>query len=452
MHPIDYLIIGFYLILLVILSVYRNPKSKSETNYLLSGRKVTMPAFVATLVSTWYGGILGIGEFTWLYGISQWFVMGLPYYVFAILFACFLAKKIRENPSLSIPESVGAIYGKASSDISSVWVFLLVSPAPYILMTAMLMQYVFGTEMMLYLAVIVACVSALYVGYGGFRAVVRTDILQVVLMYSGFAILLAYVWAEWGTPANMWINLPEAHREPDGGQPFTWLIVWFFIALWTFVDPSFHQRAAAAKDGKTARNGIFVSVLLWFVFDMMSLTVALYGVAYLSDIPNAALVYPDLAFNLLPAGLKGLFFLTLIATIMSTLDSYLFLSGQTIGRDLLRDRFRNTDPIKLTRIGIFLSTLIGVLLVWAVPSVIDLWFVIGSILIPGLLLPVIGIYYPAFRVRRFATWALFVPVLVSAFWMGAGYLSTGIIGSGYLGVEAFYPGIAVSALMVYVLR
>ena len=117
-----------------------------DEHFLLSGRRLTLPAFVATLVSTWYGGILGVGEFSYLYGISQWVVMGLPYYVFAVLFAVFFAGKIRENPAISIPESVGAVYGTRASKLSAGLIFMLVNPAPYLLMTAVLASFMLGVD------------------------------------------------------------------------------------------------------------------------------------------------------------------------------------------------------------------------------------------------------------------------------------------------------------------
>src|SRR5690606_23920797 len=185
-HWIDLILILGYLVALIFLSLWRKKSDSGEEHYLLSGRKLTLPAFVATLVSTWYGGILGVGEFTWLYGISQWFAMGLPYYVFALLFAFLLARKIRENPAVSIPEAIQNSYGKKAGDVSSILIFLLINPAPYLLMVALLAQILLGVDGFLIITVFVALFSAIYVGFGGFSAVVRTDVLQVVLMYVGF--------------------------------------------------------------------------------------------------------------------------------------------------------------------------------------------------------------------------------------------------------------------------
>ncbi len=107
----DWLLLLLYFGLLVYLSWQKNWESQDEETFLLSGRRMTLPAFVATLVSTWYGGILGVGEYSYQYGISQWLLFGFPFYIFSALFAIFLAGKIRLNKALSIPEAVTNIYG-----------------------------------------------------------------------------------------------------------------------------------------------------------------------------------------------------------------------------------------------------------------------------------------------------------------------------------------------------
>ena len=449
-HWIDLILILGYLIALIFISFWRKKSDSGEENYLLSGRKLTLPAFVATLVSTWYGGILGVGEFTWLYGISQWFAMVLPYYIFALLFAFYLAKKIRENPAISIPEAIQNSYGKKAGIVSSILIFLLINPAPYILMVALLAQIVIGASGFLIITIFVALFSAIYVGFGGFSAVVRTDAFQVLFMYAGFIMLFGFAWYTWGNPIQMWSELPVASKDPTGGQPLSWLFVWFFIAMWTFVDPSFHQRSAAAKNPETAKKGIIVSVGLWFVFDSLTLITALYGIVQIPDLERAAMIYPEMASRLLPVGLKGLFFLTILATIMSTLDSYLFLSGQTLGRDLLRHRLPHTNVITLTKWGVFISAILGVILVWIVPSVIELWFVIGSILIPGLLIPVLGIYFTKFRVNnRFIVAILSVPVLVSFSWFIFAVIFPTIKSGPFLGIEPFYPGLFASIFLFF---
>ncbi|MDG5766863.1 sodium:solute symporter family protein [Balneolales bacterium ANBcel1] len=444
MHRIDILIIAAYFLVLIIISVRNRQKNETESSFLLSGRTLTLPAFIATLVSTWYGGILGVGEYSYQFGISQWVLFGLPYYLFAILFAVFLAGRIRQNRALSIPEAISHTYSPRSGAVSAIIIFLLVSPAPYILMLGLLFQFLTGSEnhILLY-ASATALFSVAYVSISGFRAVIRTDMLQVILMYAGFAILLILAVSYAGPPWKITADLTDVHKQPLGGHSIQYLLVWFFIALWTFVDPAFHQRAAAAKTPETARKGIFYSVGFWFVFDLFTVMAGLYGFVILGEISNPVLVYPELGSYLLPAGLSGLFFLTLLATIMSTLDSFLFLSGQTLGRDLVARFWRPEKSVAITRWCMLFSALLGILLITIYPSVIALWYVIGSVLIPGLLVPVLGIYIPFFRLRaNAAIAALVLPCGVATLWMALGTITgDDLYHYAFLGWEPFYPGL-----------
>ncbi len=444
MHWIDGIIIALYFVALVFLSFWKRQKNESEDSFLLSGRTLSLPAFVATLVSTWYGGILGVGEYSFQFGVSQWVLFGFPYYVFALLFAVFLAGRIRENKALTIPEALENTYNRQTGMVSTIAIFLLVSPAPYILMLGLLFQFFTGSDASILLfASFTALFSVFYVSISGFRAVIRTDMLQVVLMYAGFAVLLFLAIRTAGSPVQVWSELPDTHQSPLGGHSAQYLLVWFFIALWTFVDPSFHQRAAAAKTPATARKGIFWSVGFWFVFDFFTVSAGLYGFIILGELDNPILVYPELGAYLLPVGLSGLFFLTLLATIMSTLDSFLFLSGQTLGRDLIARYWLPGKSVAVTRWCMLLSAVLGILLIIIYPSVIALWYVIGSVLIPGLLFPVLGMYLPLFRLRRgVAVWAMVVPFGVSTLWLVLGTLTGGDLYSyAWLGWEPFYPGL-----------
>lgn len=448
---LDWGMILAYFGFLVYLTWRREWEETDEESFLLSGRKMTLPAFVATLVSTWYGGILGVGEYSYQFGISQWLLFGFPFYIFSALFAWLLAGKIRMNKALSLPEAVGDVYGEKAGRFSAFPIFILVSPAPYILMLGLIFQYLTGgAGSFLWYASAVAFFSVAYVTFGGFNAVIRTDILQILLMFGGFVLLIIFATMEYGHLGTLWQAIPNTYRDITGGQDLQYILVWFFIALWTFVDPSFHQRAAAAESPHTARKGIFISIVLWSAFDFLTMFSGIYGWAILGgDLAEPIMVYPYLANEILPIGLKGLFFVALLATIMSTLDSYLFLSGQTLGRDLLVKLFPDTNNNRLTRISTFIAAAIGILLLIIYPSVIDLWYVIGSVMIPGLLIPVLGVYLQAFRLKK--PWVLptmGLSIGISLLWLIMGTItSEGTYDYTYLGMEPFYPGLGVSIIL-----
>jgi len=142
-----------------------------------------------------------------------------------------------------------------------------------------------------------------------------------------------------------------------------------------------------------------VSVGFWFIFDVMTVGTGLYARAAMASLDQPALAYPALAEMILPAGLKGFFVVGLLATVMSTLTSYLMLAGGTAGRDIAA-RWKGIEGDRgWVRGGLLVGSLGAIALAWAVPSVVSLWYTIGSCFVPGLLLPVVGSYFPSIRLK-----------------------------------------------------
>ncbi len=259
-----------------------------------------------TNVSTWYGGILGVGEFTYRYGLLSWLTQGLPYYIFAILFAFIFAKKIRGSSLFTIPDKLEEVYGKKVGLISSALIFILVSPAPYLLMAASLFSLIFNIGLLPAL-VFSALISSVFLLKGGYKSDLYTDVFQFFIMFIGFFIIVFVSISQVGDFHFLQMNLPKEHLLVASNVSPVFIIVWFLIALWTFADPGFHQRCYAAKTGDTAKWGIIISVFFMIIFDFLTTATGLYSRAVLPDLPNPVLSFPLYAEKVLGNGTKGKF-------------------------------------------------------------------------------------------------------------------------------------------------
>jgi len=398
---IDLIIISLFFFTVLLIGFISGKKAKNDPDeYLLNGRKVGLFVFILTNVSTWYGGILGIGEFTYRYGLESWFTQGLPYYIFAFLFALFFAKKVRAAKLFTIPDKLSQVYGKKTALISAFIVFVLVSPAPYLLMTANLLRLIFKTNTIVSL-LLALTLSLIYLFKGGYRSDLYANVFQFFVMFAGFIIIVIISYFSFGGYGYLEMHLPANHLKITGGASPVYLIVWFLIALWTFADPGFHQRSYAAKSGSVAVKGILISIIFFALFDFLTTTTGLYARASLPDLSQPVLSFPLFAEKALSPGIKGFFYAALFATIMSTLNSFLFLSGTTIGRDFIFRLFHHSEERRLklyTIIGLIISGIISVILAYFIPSVIEIWYLIGSVCIPGIILAVISAYYPKFKI------------------------------------------------------
>ena len=452
MHWLDLSVLILYVGLLIGFGFYRTKQSgKDPEEFLLAGRKLSLPGFVVTLVATWYGGILGIGENTYSYGIQTWFIFGLPYYIFAILFAFLIAGRINETKFISIPDQFHGRFGKTAGVVSALYILFLASPAPYILSIGILLQFTTGLSFGLSLLMSTG-LSLSYIWIGGFKAVVRTDGLQFGFMFVGFLLLLIFSMKSSGPLSEL--VLPVSHLNITGGASIQYIVVWFFIALWTFVDPGFYQRCAAAKSPQTAKKGILISIGFWFIFDMLTLSTGLYAKALLTA-GDPLFAYPRLGAMVLPPLAYGIFITGLLATIMSTIDSLGLISAITFGRDILwriqsptsTDKLKwNNESTIFVRKGLIITAFIALILAFSIPSVVKLWYGLGSILVPGLVLPFL-ISFKNNRPKENILLMMVSPVLVSIFWILLGKLLNGYP----FGLEPFYPGILTSVL-VYVIK
>jgi len=416
-------------------------------DYLVAGRRVTLPAFVATLVATWYGGILGVGEYSYRYGVSNWLVFGVPYYVGALLFAWAFARRAREAALYTLPDLLDRHYGRGPALMGALAVFVTAAPAAYVLMLGTLFSAMTGLP--LTPCVIAAAVFSLfYVQRGGLRAVVLTDQVQFALMYLGMAVMLAFLFAGHGGLGFLLRSLPASHFEWHGGNTPQAILVWYFIALSTLVDPGFWQRAYAARDPKIARRGVLWSVAFWIVFDFMTTTTGMYARALLPQLSEPVYAFPELARLVLPPVAQGLFFVGMIATVMSTIDSYGFIAATTIGRDLVWRLRRETTEERIphySKIGLWVACAFATALALAHPSVIGLWHDLGSITTPTLLLPVATALGGRLCLgRRWTLVAMIAPFALSLGWMLA--RTTGADGAVRYpwSIEPIYAGLAAS--------
>lgn len=446
----DLLVIALYLVFLLYIGFQlfrRRPADVSE--FLLAGRKLTLPSFVATLVTTWYGGILGVGEFSYKYGISNWLVFGVPYYIAAIIFALLLAKRARRLKLYTIPHQLDTHYGKVASIIGAVFLFVMTVPAAYILMLAVLLKFFFGWSLLTGL-IIGAVVSTCYVLIGGFHSVVRTDKLQFAFMFGGFMLILPIAVCQYGGLDFLRANVPAAHFIWHGGNDAPYIFVWYFIALATLVEPSFYQRCFAAKNERVAKNGILLSVLFWLFFDFMTTFTGMYARAILPNLADPVTAYLALAAKVLPPVVRGLFFVGLLATIMSTIDSYSFLAAMTLGRDVIWRLKKDAPEIKVnqyTRWSLIVSALVAIIIAYYAQSIIRIWKDIGSIGTPALLVPLVTSFFDKIRMRKgFVIISMIGSALIAGFWVFSKQIHA-LDGNYFLGLEPIYPGLGFSLLI-----
>ena len=393
------MLVNIIVIIFITTLLYIGLKTKSKSNessYLFIGRKLTLFPFIATLVSTWYGGILEIGRFSYQNGIVTWIIFGFSYYLAAYIFSNFIAPKIIHKKVVTIPEYFYKNYGKLSASISIIIVLFIASPAPYLKILANIFEYLWEISHLTAI-IISALLSLIYIFNGGFNAVIKTDKIQFVLMYAGFIIILSKAYLTYGGIDFLRTNSPENALKIPGNLNWNTIFIWCIIALVTFIDPGFYQRTFSGQSLKTVQKGIKLSILCWIIFDGITIFTGIYASAILLD-PINENPYLILSETLLSPFLHGIFMVSLISIVLSTIDSFSFISAYTIGRDLINIQKISffLKPLSMkqkTQIGLITTSIISIFISYKFNYVINIWYTSGSFAISVLLLPMLLSFY-----------------------------------------------------------
>jgi solute:Na+ symporter, SSS family len=381
---LDWAVVGVSLAMVVIagLAKHRRASDSTTEQFVVAGRALTTPLFVATMVATWYGAVLGTTEFVYMYGLMMIVCFALPYYVAAIAYAYFLPT-FWNGASVSLPDAIARRYGNHVRPIVAVIVLCCSVPIGYQLSLGVFLQSV--TDWPLWCSVVLG--SAISVGVvwrGGLRSDVYANVVQTTLMYGGFACLaLACV-----------VNSPDSlsqvvHRVPAQTLTIGSLLAWWCLALQTFVDPTIHVRVVAMGNITAAQRGLVLSVIGWIVFDLLQLIAALYAVNAFGG--SAASAYMFASFAWLPDGLRGVFYAAVLAAIMSTLTGYLLSGATVLSHDILGRGESTANSSNSYRIAMIILASIGVVVALLIPSVLDLLLLSASIPIASLIVPLLTI-------------------------------------------------------------
>ena len=421
-----------YLLLILLIGLY-NYKTSRSNDYIFASRKLTLPAFVATFVTTWYGGILEIGRFTFENGIITWIIFGFFYYVAALLLLIFIAPRIHKNNINTIPGYFHKNFGYVPGIVSSIIILLLSSPAPYLMIFAVIFTHIY--DMSYFYSIIIGLFfSVSYIMLGGFKSIIRTDKIQFILMYAGFIIILIKLYINYGGISFLLNNSPEEHLELTNKLPLGYIISWLLISMITFIDPNIFHRVYSAKNHKILKKGILFSIVFWMIFDFLTISTGLYASAIINSSHITTSPYLMLSDMVLSPYLQVFFIISLLSIVMSTIDSFTFTSAITIGNEI-----KNKKSMKFnTRIGLLITSIIAVVICISFNKVIDIWYVFGSIGASSLLIPLIKIIFNTDYKINYPTMTLIMPAAIASVWIYLGYPYN---------IDPIFPGILSSFIL-----
>jgi SSS family solute:Na+ symporter len=401
---IDLLIIVLYVLGMLGLGYYLYRKAPTLEEYLVAGRSMTTPILVCTLASTYYGldVLFGTSELAFNEGVVAFFGysnLSLGIYVFA---AFALSKRLRRANFNTLPEILERHYGRSAGIFGAIASIFYSIPALSLFALGRICQVVFGIDPMIG-ALILGLVALGYTFMGGLWAVAITDTVQFVLMCLTLAIGIPMLMAEVGGFDAVAEIAPAGYFDWFGGIPVWLLIAYAATGISILVDPGFYQRVFAAADYKKARNAMLISLLVWGAYDWLvtaggMMAAASVGAGMLPEGIHSNDALLSAMIVALPIGLVGIFLAGVLATAMSTIDSYTLVAGANVSYDIYRPLARphatNRELVRATRWGLVLAWLLGYLLAFLFERLMALWVFTATALTSTVLVPIfVGLYW-----------------------------------------------------------
>jgi Na+/proline symporter len=378
LSALDLIIVGIYIAMVIFLGILSARKETSE-EFLIAGRSLKTLSNASTILAskTGAGIMLTFVAMVYLYGVSaMWFFTGAcSGYIIFIFFAVKLKKMSDEHEFYTLSDYFFHKFGKTVGFFSAVLILM-------VMLLALLMQLIGGAKILfsisgisyIHALLIIGITILIYMVLGGFKAVVRTDIAQLMAII----ILLIIIGHVIGKTSVVSLIADSLSSGRSASFPS---IASFYIfgSLVPFFSAELWQRIYAAKDANTVRKSLVLSALVYFVIGFLLMTIGLHLAQQLHGID------PDLALiagftRLLPAGFLGLGLVIFFAAIMSSADSYLF-AGISI---LLQDFYARFKPLeKKMLVRLFRYAIAGVLglslfLSILLQSMVSITFLMGA--------------------------------------------------------------------------
>ncbi len=324
---LDFAVFGVYIGAVLALGVWAVRRGvQTKRDYFLAGDKLSWwmiggSILAANISSHHFVGIMGVAYKRGFVAFS--ICWPSVFYCFSSLLFVFLPFYLR-NGFYTMPEFLNRRYGTAARTAFGALILLtyvFVEIAAVLCMGAIAVHALLGISM-LWCIVGLAVLTSIYTITGGLRAVVWTEMFQlVVLLVGGLCLTVITVHAVGGWSAVMshsheWHLLYPA-TDPD----FPWTtLIGASLGIGIFYGSANQfivQRALAAKNEWHARMGVVLAMYLTLVTPLVYIVPGLLAPLLFPHLQRPDDAFPTLVQNLLPTGMVGLVMAGLVAAVMS---------------------------------------------------------------------------------------------------------------------------------------
>jgi SSS family solute:Na+ symporter len=394
---IDYVVFIGYIVFIVFLGLWVSREKKGHVkdskDYFLAGKALPWWAIGASLIAANISAeqVIGMSGSGYVLGLAiasyEWMAA-----ITLIIIAKYFLPIFLEKQIYTMPQFLEIRFDKrVRTSLAMFWllVYIFVNLTSVLYLGALALKTIMGIELM-YGIIGLAAFSALYMIYGGLKAVAWTDIVQVIFLIGGglvTSVLALDAVSDGGgflaglsqlierAPEKFDMILSKDHPNYIDLPGISVLVggMWIANLFYWGCNQYIIQRALAAKSIKEAQNGLAFAGYLKLLIPFIVVIPGIAAFVLNADISKADEAYPWLMANFVPIGFRGLAFAALIAAIVSSLSSMVNSTATIFSMDIYKPIFKkNASETELVRTGRITSAIALIIAVLIAPTLTTL--------------------------------------------------------------------------------
>ena len=357
-HPIDFAIILLYLAGITIFGIRFRRKQQTLRDYFLGGRSAPWWAIACSIVATETSTLTIIGTPALAYDGNLGFLqLVMGYLVARVILCVVLVPQYFHGEFYTAYQLLEKRFGSHLKRAAALVFMVTRALAEGVRIAAIgkVVSVAFGTGDR-WSIVIVTGLTLLYTFEGGMRAVIWTDVIQLVLYLTGsvaaFFLLMHKIPGGWATVAQVAAVSGGKLRVFDFGFSLTRSYTfWSGLLGGTFLTMASHgtdqtmvQRLLAARSERDARVALLSSGVVVFAQFALFLILGVMLFAFAQGMPlimpggDTDRIFPEFIVREMPVGLAGLSLAAIFAVAMSNASGSLNSLASSSMIDFSKDR------------------------------------------------------------------------------------------------------------------
>ena len=381
-HPIDLAIVITYLLGVTALGMWFRSGSRDAREYFLGGRTAPWWALAFSIVATETSTLTIIGTPAISYGGNLTFLqLVLGYLIGRVLIVLLFLPGYFRGEFLTAYALIEKRFGARARAVAAT-TFLVtraVAEGVRVSAIALVVSVVLGTSERLAVLVVIA-LTVLYTLEGGMKAVIWTDVAQLLLYLTGsavtFWVLLHRIPGGWSEVTQ--VAAVAGHKLQVFDFSFHWATkytFWSGLVGGAFLTMASHgtdqtivQRLLAARDQRDSRRALLASGGIVFIQFALFLLIGVLLYVFAQHAPLLApgertdRILPLFLVREMPVGLAGLLLASIVAVAMSNASGSLNSLAASSLLDFSRMRERDAEPANFLKISRRMTLVWGLVL------------------------------------------------------------------------------------------